>query len=101
MGLAPGGLMRQEIYEDDYGFDVWDTSIWSRCFVHILNSAQYLTVCGVKPPHLPPTAAEYTAAGLPWFEYYGGDHQGARRLDRVGRVGQRRGKDVEGRAARP
>ena len=73
MGLAPGGLMRQEIYEDDYGFDVWDASIWSRCFVHILNSAQYLTVCGVKPPHLPPTAAEYTAAELPWFEYYGGD----------------------------
>ena len=23
MGLAPGGLMRQEIYSDDYGFDAW------------------------------------------------------------------------------
>src|SRR5690606_27458079 len=23
MGLAPGGLMRQEIYEDKHGFDAW------------------------------------------------------------------------------
>lgn len=73
MGLAPGGLMRQEIFEDDYGFDAWDTSVRSRCFVHILNSVQYLAVCGVELPHVPPTAAEYTDAGLPWFEYYGGD----------------------------
>ena len=73
MGLAPGGLMRQEVYEDDYGFDAWDTSVRSRCFVHILNSVQFLAVCGVEPPNRPPTAAEYTDAGLPWFEYYGGD----------------------------
>ena len=73
MGLAPGGLMRQEIYEDDYGFDAWETSVRSRCFLHILNSVQYLAVCGVQPPTMPPTAAEYTDAGLPWFDYYGGD----------------------------
>ena len=73
MGLAPGGLMRQEIYEDEYGFDAWETSVRSRCFVHILNSVQYLAVCGVAPPTMPPTAAEYTRAGLPWFDYYGGD----------------------------
>lgn len=73
MGLAPGGLMRQEVYEDDYGFDAWETSVRSRCFVHILNSVQDLAVCGVEPPTMPPTAAEYTNAGLPWFDYYGGD----------------------------
>ena len=27
MGLAPGGLMRQKIYEDDYGFEAWDRSV--------------------------------------------------------------------------
>ena len=73
MGLAPGGLMRQEVYEDEYGFDAWDMSVRSRCFVHILNSLQFLAVCGVEPPSRPPTAAEYTRAGLPWFDYYGGD----------------------------
>ena len=73
MGLAPGGLMRQEVYEDEYGFDAWCTSVRSRCFVHVLNSVQYVSVCGVKPPGHPPSVVEYTEAGLPWFEYYGGD----------------------------
>ena len=73
MGLAPGGLMRQEVYEDEYGFDTWCTSVRSRCFVHILNSLQFLSVCGVRPPGHPPTAKDYNDAGLPWFDYYDGD----------------------------
>jgi hypothetical protein len=27
-------------------------------------------VTGEDPPTVPPTSAEYTKAGLPWFEYY-------------------------------
>ena len=73
MGLAPGGLMRQEIYEDTYGFDTWETSIQSRCFVHIVNSVQLLHLTGCEPPGKPRTAQDYTAAGLPWFNYYGKD----------------------------
>ncbi len=83
MGLAPGGLMRQEIYEDDYGFDAWDTTVGVSCYVHIVNSLQYFSVCGVSPPHRPPTAEEYAAAGLPWFDFYDADRnalQGAKRL---------------------
>jgi hypothetical protein len=70
MGLAPGGLMRQEIYEDEYGYDAWDVSQSSRCFVHILNSAQWKIVTGKPVPGQQPSAADYTTAGLPWFEYY-------------------------------
>ena len=66
-------LIRQEIYEDDYGFDAWDTSVRSRCFVHVLISAQYFAVRGVRPLDIPPTAAKYTDAGLPWLEYDVGD----------------------------
>ena len=73
MGLAPGGLMHQEIYEDEYGFGTWDRSVRSRCFVHILNSVQFLGVTGDMPPQHPPTAQQYAEAGLPWFDYYGGD----------------------------
>ena len=73
MGLAPGGLMRQEVYEDEYGFDAWCTSVRARCFVHVLNSLQFFAVSGAEPPQDPPTAKEYAAAGLPWFDYYGGD----------------------------
>ena len=54
MGLAPGGLMRQEVYSDDYGFDAWDRSVRSRCFVHVLNSVQFFQVSGVAPPTRPP-----------------------------------------------
>lgn len=70
MGLAPGGLMRQQIYEDKNGLEAWDMTDRSRCFVHILNSAQYKLATGVAPPTKPPTAQDYTSAGLPWFDYY-------------------------------
>ncbi|MDH3979641.1 MAG: hypothetical protein OEU91_03910 [Gammaproteobacteria bacterium] len=70
MGLAPGGLMRQEIYEDEYVIDSWDQDNSYRCFIHLANSEQYLAITGHQPPHEPPTARDYTSAGLPWFDYY-------------------------------
>ena len=73
MGLAPGGLMRQEIHSDDYGFDGWDTTSGASCYVHIVNSLQYFSVCGVSPPHRPPAAKKCAGAGLPWFDYYDSD----------------------------
>ena len=93
MGLAPGGMMRQEVYSDDYGFSAWERDVRSRCFVHLLNSGQYRTVTGFAPPYEPPTAADYTEAGLPWFEYFDADLEaleGAPRLDRLDSVGTRR-----------
>ncbi len=99
MGLAPGGLMRQEIYEDDYGFDAWDTTVRSRCFVHILNSVQFLNVTGANPPTDPPSALDYTKAGLPWFDYYGGDLnalEGAQKLAGLGSVAAKKLKKGEG-----
>ena len=75
MGLAPGGVMRQEVYEDPYGLSVWDRSEKSRCFVHVLNSFQFFSVTHEMPPTQPPTAREYTEAGLPWFDYYDAEHK--------------------------
>ena len=99
MGLAPGGLMRQEIYGDEYGFEAWETSVRSRCFVHILNSVQFFDVTGAKPPSKPPTAIEYTEAGLPWFDYYGGDLkalEGAQKLAGLDSVAAKKLKKGEG-----
>ena len=73
MGLAPGGRMRQEIYDDPHGLDVWDQRQASRCFVTLAHAAQWLAITGERPPTVPPTASEYTEAGLPWFEWYGHD----------------------------
>jgi hypothetical protein len=70
MGLAPGGRMKQKIYDDPYGFSVWDLEHSSRCFVHITNSITWRAITGEAPPSIPPTAKQYTEAGLPWFDYY-------------------------------
>lgn len=70
MGLAPGGRMKQQIYRDHFRPDDWCTDHSSRCFVHICNSMAWKQVTGEPPPTVPPTAKEYTKAGLPWFDYY-------------------------------
>jgi hypothetical protein len=73
MGLAPGGQMRQEIYHDNFGFDVWDRAHSSRCFVHLCNSLVWQSITGQRPPYPPPTAQAYSDAGLPWFDFYRDD----------------------------
>ena len=70
MGFAPGGQMRQEIYDDPQKFSDWDLAHSSRCFVHVMNSLTWRSVSGDEPPTTPPTSAEYNRAGLPWFDYY-------------------------------
>ena len=70
MGLAAGGRIRQEIAEDRYGLDVWDTSVSSRCFVHILNSQMYQLLTGQVPPTKAVTATQYAEARIPWFDFY-------------------------------
>ncbi len=70
MGLAPGGKMRQEVYEDPFDFKDWDRKAFSRCFVHISNSLIWRAITSEQPPTMPPTAREYTRAGMPWFDYY-------------------------------
>jgi hypothetical protein len=73
MGLAPGGRMRQEIYSHNFGFDVWDRTHSSRCFVHLCNSLVWQSITGQRPPYPPPTAKSYSDAGLPWFDFYRDD----------------------------
>ena len=70
MGLAPGGRMRQEIYEDHFEWEDWDRSVSSRCFVHLVNSLVWRAMTGKRPPTTPPTSKEYKRAGVPWFDYY-------------------------------
>jgi len=91
MGLAGGGLMRQEIYEDPYKFGVWDRSQTKRCFVHLCNSMVWRQITGTNPPHPPLTAEEYKKSGIPWFDYYRDDQKplkGSKRLAGVKSVAQ-------------
>jgi len=70
MGMAAGGKMKQEIYPDPYGLEVWDTNYRSRTFVHLLNSLAWRQITGQPPPHAPQTSKDYNRHGFPWFEYY-------------------------------
>ena len=73
MSLAPGGRMRQKIFEDNFDLGDWDQRHASRCFVTIVNSVAWSSITGERPTNQPPTSTDYTRAKLPWFEYYGGD----------------------------
>jgi len=70
LGLAAGGRMKQEIYDDPFDFDDWDSDHSSRCFIHLANSLVWRAITDEEPPTVPPTAKEYERAGLPWFETY-------------------------------
>jgi hypothetical protein len=86
MGLAAGGRMQQEISVDPYGPEVYDTTVTAnRCFVHLCDALVWRSITGEEPAHLPPTAADYSRAGLPWFshEQGGGIKGGAGWLDKV------------------
>ncbi len=100
MGLAAGGLMRQEICEDEYGIDAWDRKHSSRCFIHLVNSEAYAVITGQKPPHPPMTRQMYERHGIPWFDYYneqnalsGSDILAG--LDSVSQVADKKGEKLQ------
>jgi hypothetical protein len=97
MGLSAGGRMRQEVYDDPQRFSDWDTAHRGRCFVHLANALVWRAITGDVPHTVPPTAAEYTRAGLPWFEYYDADRtaleggDGLRGVKSVTEIGKAKG----------
>ena len=91
MGLGMGGSMRQEVYADHYGPDAWDLEKSQRCFVTLANAEQWMAVTGEEPPLSVMSAADYTKAGLPWFDYYDGDRKaidGAKALGKIKSIKQ-------------
>jgi hypothetical protein len=73
MGLAAGGRMRQVIHPDPFDLDDWDFAAADRVFVTLVHAKDWKKITGEAAPNEPPTAREYSQAGLPWFEYYGKD----------------------------
>jgi hypothetical protein len=101
MGLSPGGRMKQQIYTDPFDLSDWDLQHSARCFVHIINSEQWKAVTGNYPPLKPPTAADYSHAGLPWFDYYsdGPAVKGSpilSNLKSVVQIAKKKGEEIEG-----
>lgn len=70
MGLGAGGRIKQKIYPDPYGIDVWDQQNLETVHVYLVNSEQYREICGLEPPPTPVSAETYSNYGLPWFDLY-------------------------------
>jgi hypothetical protein len=87
-GLAPGGKIRQEISAAVEKPSSWDLSSRSRCYVHLVQAEAWESMAGQEPHHKAPTAADYTAAGLPWFDWSSAASQrkGATRLGSLASV---------------
>jgi hypothetical protein len=97
MGLGAGGMMTQEIFEDEYGIDAWDQSQGLRLFVHLANSEQYKEITGKNPPTQAPTPQLYKQYNYPWFQYYddGAVLDGSEILSKVDSVGSMQTKKNE------
>jgi hypothetical protein len=83
MGLAPGGMMQQEIHQDPFDKEDWDTDHKSRCFVHIANSKMWKRITGEGPPFSPLEAVHYAYRGIPWFECYDEGNKQTRSSERL------------------
>ena len=90
MGMAAGGRMKQEIYEDNFELDDWDFLSAQRVFITLIHAKDWNEITGEVANNYPPTAQQYIAAGLPWFDYYGVDQKalpGSEKLAKVKSVG--------------
>jgi len=98
MGLGVGGSMRQEVYRDDRPLEDWAEQPAGRVFVHLVTPPEWRRITGEAPPPSPVNRAEYTKAGLPWYEYYdqdAGDLTPTDTLEGVKPVGDWLGDDHE------
>ena len=73
MGLGAGGMLRQEIYDDERPVTDYQLQPAGRVFVHLCSASQWRSITGEEPPVTPVSARAYTEAGLPWFDYYDAD----------------------------
>ena len=62
--------MKQKIYPDPHGIDVWDPDNYGRVAIYIVNSTDFRALTGRQPPPTPVEAKSYTDHGLPWFDIY-------------------------------
>ncbi len=70
MGIAPGGMIKQQIFKDPYGRQTWDTNKNVSFAIHLINSQVYKSITGFDPPQTPISAEIYQRLNLPWFDLY-------------------------------
>ena len=70
MGIAAGGTIEQQIHEDTYGAESWDANAIREIPIHIVNSAVYEQITGLKAPPSPITVESYQENRIPWYSNF-------------------------------
>ena len=70
MGIAPGGLIKQNILEDTYEADSWDRERTIIFNVQILDSESFQRVTGIQPAKTPISAQTYADLGRPYYKLH-------------------------------
>jgi hypothetical protein len=74
------------VYPDPYGVTCWDPDNYVDLEILIVNAALFEQITGEPPPPSPVSAAEYSRAGLPWFELYDEEFADIRASERLSRL---------------
>lgn len=72
MGLGRGGEIRQKVYDDPHGLQVWQEEPAGKTLLYIVSSEGFQEITGVAAPPTPVPYAEYQKKGMPWFEVHDG-----------------------------
>jgi hypothetical protein len=73
IGVGAGGAMRQKLYPDPHGVEVWDQATFGRAVIYLVDALSLQAITGLEPPSTPIDAKTYTDHGLPWFDLYDED----------------------------
>jgi hypothetical protein len=81
MGLGRGGEIRQKIYPDPYGLDVWQDIPNAVEVFYLVSSEDFKQITGHDAPPTPVTFEKYQQYGLPWFDLHDQNHGDAKGSD--------------------
>ncbi|KAJ0114002.1 hypothetical protein J7T55_010246 [Diaporthe amygdali] len=70
LGIAAGGMIKQNIRQDTHNPQEWVKGLTITISVQILNNLAFRRITGLEPPACPINADTYAQAGLPFFELY-------------------------------
>ena len=70
LAVGAGGKIRQDIYCDPYGISAWVSEPVATIDIFLVPADAWRRLTGNRPPARAPTPEDYTAAGLPWFDYF-------------------------------
>jgi hypothetical protein len=64
MGIGKGGMIKQKIYEDPHGLEVWKEEPEKTLKIYLINASEFCEIVGKPVPETPVKAEQYNGA---WY----------------------------------